>query len=115
MNFNDVTMAFGGWLRALTGERTPGSYVNGRWVDDTPTDLEFKGVVQNASADDLVVLPEGNRSELSIKIHTKFELIPNIENQQTGDKVFYLNDTYLVHNVAPRHIGGYFKAIALRL
>lgn len=114
-NFNDVTDAFDGWLQQLTGERRTGSYIEGRWVEDAPTPLSFNGVVQNALPDDLLTLPEGNRSEESIKIHTTFELVPNVSNTTTGDRINYLNNVYLVHNVANRQIGGYYKAIAVKL
>jgi hypothetical protein len=114
-NFNDVTGAFSGWLQTLIGERTTGSYVNGRWVDNAPTPISFKGVVQNLNAEDLKVLEEGNRTEIAIKIHTQFELIPQEGATTTGDKINYRNNVYLVYNVAPRYIGGYFKVLALRI
>jgi len=113
-NFNDVTTAFDGWLQALTGTRNPGSYVNGRWVDGATTPLSFNGVVQNATPDDLKVLEEGMRTEEAIKIHTTFKLIPQIKGTTNGDLIFYDSESWLVHNVAHRNIGGYHKAIAIR-
>lgn len=107
MAINDVTDAFGDWLESLTGTRTAGSYINGRWVDGVPSALSFTGVVQNATPDDLKVLPEGNRNDEAIKIHTTFQLL----NQ---DIVSYKGLDWLVFNVANRYIGNYKKVIAVK-
>ena len=113
-NFNDVSDAFDGWLQLISGTRTAGSYVDGRWVDGSPAVLSFNGVIQNATPDDLKVLPEGQRTEEAIKIHTIFELIPQIDNTTSGDVISYQSKNWLVYNVAHRYIGGYHKAIAIR-
>lgn len=113
MNFNDVTGAFDGWLQPLTGERTQGQYVNGRWVSGTPSVISFNGVVQNAIPDDLKVLEEGQRNEEAIKIHTEFNLIVQSDTS-TGDRIDYDGETWLIFNVARRKIGGYNKVIAIK-
>lgn len=113
MSFNDVTDAFDGWLEIVTGTRTAGSYVNGRWVAGAAEALSFCGVVQNATPDDLKVLPEGNRNDEAIKIHSKFILIPQ-EDGKTGDVISYKGLSWLVYNVANRYIGNYNKAIAVK-
>jgi len=113
-NFNDVTDAFDGWLQITTGVRTTGSYVNGRWVAGIPTALSFSAVIQNANPKDLEVLEEGLRLDKSIKLHTTFELIAQIEDTTTGDLIDYRGDQWLVYNVADRFIGGYHKAIAIK-
>lgn len=112
---NDVSRALTRWLQGLTGFRTTGSYVNGRWVDGTPSNFSFQGVVQNASPDDLQVLPEGNRSDEVIKIHTLYDLVCNISDDTKSDLVNYNGTQYRVNNVAYRHIGNYNKALAIRV
>lgn len=115
-NFNDVSDAFDGWLQTVTGSRTTGGYVAGRWVAGTATSLSISGVVQNATPDDLKVLEEGQRTEEAIKVHTKEQLIPQDDIAGiTGDKISYKSRTWLVYNVADRKIGGYYKAIAIRV
>ena len=113
-NFNDVSDAFDGWLQTISGTRNAGSYVDGRWVAATSSALSFSGVVQNATPNDLKVLPEGQRTEEAIKIHTTFKLIPQIDNTTNGDIISYQSKNWLVYNVAHRYIGGYHKAIAIR-
>lgn len=112
---NDVSSALTRWLESLTGTRTTGSYVDGRWVDSTPSNLSFTGVVQNASPDDLKVLPEGNRTDEVIKIHTQFELVANISDDTKSDLVDYNGKQYRVNNVAYRFIGNYNKALAIKV
>lgn len=114
MGINDVTRAFTGWTETISGLRTSGTYVNGRWVDATPVDLDFEGVIQNATPRDLENLPEGTRSHETIKIHTLFDLIPMEEGTTKGDIVYYEGEDYLVISVAYRRIGNYNKVIAVK-
>ena len=115
MAINDVTDAFGDWLETITGSRKTGSYINGRWVENTPTALSFSGVIQVASPEDLKVLPEGNREDEAIKIHTEFALLAQSGTTTTGDEITYQGDTWLVYDVAKRRIGNYNKAIAIKV
>ncbi len=113
MGINDVSRALNRWKRTITGERTTGSYTDGRWDEDTPTVLSFTGVIQNATPDDLEVLEGGFRSSEAIKIHTTFRLIPLIEGTTEGDLIDYDSNVWLVYSVAHRDIGNYHKAIAV--
>ena len=112
-NFNDVTDAFAGWLQALTGTRTSGSYVLGRWADGTPVALSLDAVVQNATAEDLLVLEEGNRTSEALKLHTTTKLYP-VSGGAYKDQITYDGVTWTVYSVADRKIGGYYKAIAIK-
>ena len=114
MTFVDVSEVFTGWTTALTGVRTTGSYVTGRWVADTPTALSFDGVVQNATPKDRETLESGDQEHEVIKIHTTTELIPADENTGAiGDLITYLSKTYRVQSCANRRIGNYYKALAV--
>ncbi len=113
MAINDVTDAFGNWVELITGTRTTGSYVAGRWVDDVPTPLSFYGVVQNAEPKDLEVMLVGDRTHQAIKIHSITRLYPQIEGSQRGDEVSYDGLTWRVYWVARRKIGNYHKSIAV--
>ncbi len=113
MGINNVSAAFIPWLASYVAERNNGTFVKGRWVPGVASNVSFRGVVQNAEPYDLLVLEEGLRSSLSIKIHTVTELLPTIDDNNNGDIIPYLGDNYMVYNVAPRHIGNYHKAIAV--
>jgi len=110
---NDVSRAFLRWLIPVTGKRTTGSYVDGRWEEDAPSDLSFKGVVQNATPKDLKVLEGGNDTDESIKIHTTTDLIAQ-KDDTTGDLIDYKGAQWLVFNVDHRFVGNYNKAIAVK-
>ena len=112
-NFNDVTDAFAGWLQALAGTRTGGSFVAGRWVAGTQAVLSFSAVVQNATAEDLLVLEEGNRTSEGLKLHTTTKLYP-VSDGTYKDQISYDSETWTVYSVADRKIGGYYKVIATK-
>lgn len=112
-NFNDVAAAFEGFLQDIIGWRTTGSYVSGRWTLNSPTVLNFKGVIQVATPADLKVLAEGQRIEEAIKIHTTFNLVAQSDDA-TGDKITYKGKEWIVYNVANQFIGGYYKSIAIQ-
>ena len=115
MAINDVSDAFGDWLETITGTRESGEYVSGRWVGDTPTDLSFVGVVQNANPKDLEVLQDGDETRESLKIHTTFELqATDRTNRTSGDLITYNGLNWRVYNIAYRVIGNYNKAILIR-
>lgn len=116
MGINDVSDAFDGWLEIVTGSRpTGGAYVAGRWVTGgSPVALSFSGVVQNATPDDMKALPEGNRNDEAIKIHSVFELQVQV-GEQPGDVISYKGLSWLAFNTAKRYIGNYSKTILVRL
>ena len=111
---NDVSKALKRWVEPITGARISGAFVNGIWVENDSVLLSFKGVIQNALPDDLLVLKEGQRTEEAIKIHTIFKLIPQIDDTTNGDRINYSGKIWIVYNVAHRTIGNYHKAIAIR-
>ncbi len=112
--FNDVSEVFEGWEQDLSGNRNSGGYVDGRWVQSSTVTFSFKGVVQDASGDDLKIIEEGLRTSESIKIHTIYKLIAQVGSSVTGDLVLYNDQTWLVHNVSSKKIGNYYKAIAVK-
>lgn len=115
--FNDVTDAFDGWLEKIQIDRTgAGSYVGGLWVDSSVVIPYINAVVQNANPDDLLIVPEGLRTTESIKLHTKGILKTADEvGEVNADVVNYDCKKWRVYNVADRKIGGYYKAIAIRI
>lgn len=82
------------------------TYPDGRPVRVTPAPRTVIGVLQNATPEDLKVLPEGNRNVTAIKIHSKERLADN-------EVVSYDGRDWLVHNDAYRQIGGYTKVLAI--
>lgn len=114
---NDVSRALKRWLEPVDIKRFgAGSYVEGEWVNGSQTTIPIKAVVQNAQADDLILLPEGTRSTEAIKIHTTTKVNTVSEVGETNaDTFFYDGDTYKIYDVFNRKIGNYFKAVAIRI
>lgn len=114
---NDVSAAFTRWLELVEITRVgPGSYVDGAWVEGAPGPVEIKAVVQNANADDLLLLPEGTRTSEAIKIHTVSKVKTVSEDGETNADTFpYDGDTYRLYAINKRKIGNYFKAVGIRI
>ncbi len=115
----DVSNAFDDFLETVTLIReTPGAYdSNGDWQDGVPNKSDILGVVQSLNANELLVLAEGDRTKSTAKIHTQTELRTADELTSTkADKIEYQGSTWNVSSVNNRKtIGGYFKAILVRL
>ncbi len=114
---NDVSEAFDEWLEKVVITRVgPGAYVDGVWVEGIPGPVNIKAVVQNANADDLILLPEGTRTSEAIKIHTVTKVKTVSEDGETNaDTLSYDGDTYRLYAVNKRKIGNYFKAVGIRI
>lgn len=115
---NDVTEAFAPeWMTSvdITRVNPGGTYVDGKYISPGSTTVPISAVVQNATADDLQILPEGMRTEETLKLHT-ISLLQGVveENQSTADTFTYNGKPWLVYAVFDRKIGAYFKALAIR-
>ena len=115
---NDVSGALLRWQEPLDIIRkgTSGSYVDGKWVDDTDTVVPIFAVIQNANPDDLILLPEGTRTTEAVKIHTT-SIIKTVSEagESNADAFDYNGSRYRVYDVFTRKIGNYVKAIAIRI
>lgn len=90
-----------------------GEWVNG--VDLPPKDI--LGVVQSLSSDELLILPEGERTKETVKIHTKIELFTANEDLKiNADNIEYQGNDWTVAKLFNRNtLGSYYKAILIRL
>jgi len=113
---NNVSSAFNGWTEVITVTSfATGNYVAGTYAKGVSSDRDIDGVIQNATPDDLQVIPEGMRTEEAIKIHTTEILKPvSGKNIESADLIAYDGDIWCVYSVANRKIGNYYKAIAIR-
>ena len=97
--------------------KSGGSYdVNDRWVEGVETPIEHKYTsVQPASAEDLKMLPEGERRDGMILIWDKEELIASLENSAIeSDIIVYDGRRYKVIMVNAWKTGilDHYEAIA---
>jgi len=114
----DVSGAFKGWLakynvrREVAGTRDSAT---GAWIPGAESTFEIDAVIQNATPTDLLVLPEGERTTESIKIHTTTLLATASETNGTAaDEIEYKGGLYKIMSAADRKtLGNYYKAIAV--
>lgn len=115
---NDVTDAFDpDWEIAVDITRyASGSYVAGKWVEGATSIMPITAIIQRATADDLLILPENLRTEESIKIHSRSELQGVSEDdERSADTFSYRAKQWRIYSVTDESIGNYHKAIAIRL
>jgi len=114
---NDVTDAFDpDWEVLLQVTRVAaGSYVNGKWVDGAASNVNIKAIIQVARGDDLLVLPEGLRTEEAIKLHTR-SLLQGVSEADgvSADTFIYRNKPWRVEVATDQAVGYYYRAIAIR-
>ena len=56
--------------------RSPGSYVDGYWVEGTENTIAIKASVQPLKVNEIEALPEGKRSSAAVKIYSDSKLLP---------------------------------------
>jgi len=90
--------------------------INGDYIAGVPITSTIQAVIQSLNSNELLTLPEGERTKKLIKIHTKSVLkTVDVVNSTSADKVVYSGETYKIINVFDRLVnGGYIKAIAVR-
>ena len=98
---------------------TQGSYVNGEWVEGTETQVPLEVNIQPFKDEDLLLLPEADRSREWYKIYCANEI--RMDKQGTSgwsaDEFVYEGDRYKVMKVKFYEMGilDHYKAHAARL
>lgn len=93
-----------GWEVPLTLVRITQNVVDGD-VENTETVINFKGVWQPFSMQQLSLLPEGQRSWSHYWIHTKSGEL----DLKTADKFIFENQRYKVIEIKDYHLNGYME------
>ena len=98
---------------------TQGSYVNGEWVEGTQTQVPLEVNIQPFKDEDLLLLPEADRTREWYKIYCANEI--RMDKQGTSgwsaDEFVYEGDRYKVMKVKhySMSILDHYRAIAARL
>lgn len=114
---NDVTDAFDpDWFTSIDINRPGvGAYIAGKWIDGATAVIPVLAIVQLPSAKDLLVLPEGLRTDSIIKLHS-ISILQGVseEDESTADRFEYRGRQYMIHSATDQAIGVYYKALATR-
>lgn len=93
-----------------------GSYVNGTWSPGTSGNVTVRASVQPLRPNELLHLPEGDRTRAGVKIYSDAEL--QTADEATGiaaDEVTWDGEQWEVQKVSSHFLGlAHYKAIALR-
>ena len=111
-------MSFVGQQSISVGRLSAGSRgADGRWVEGTTTVSAIKATVNPITGEELLALPEGERSGEQIKIITKFELRMTDETlQQDGDIIKWEGKHFRVVNIRRyRKVIPHIEARAVRV
>ena len=89
---------------------------NGDWVGGTPIIKTIQAVVQPVNGDELQTVPEGERTNKLIKLHTTEVLKTTDEaNAVSADTVVVDGETFRIITVSDwNKLGGFYKTIAVR-
>ena len=94
-----------------------GAYENGRFVRGAPTQFTIRALIQPTRGQDLLRLPEGERTRELVTIYTTDELhTANAPGGAAADRVTWRGETYEVQGVERwDEIAGFWKAIAAKV
>ena len=98
-----------GWEVPLTLIRITQNVVEGDLVT-TETTINFMGVVQPLNAEQLSLLPEGQRSWENLWVHAKSSQL----NLETADKVIFKNRRYKITQKKDYGLNGYVEYMLIR-
>lgn len=94
--------------------RDSGSFVEGEWVKNAPSQLPMIGVVQPATSEDMLrFLPEGERQKNVIRIWCRQKIQMANGKDEQSDVVVWNCDYHRVAYSKPWGKNGYWFAIAV--
>lgn len=105
------------YAQKFTVYRSSGDWVNGRWTENTPTQIEMTGVVSVASQKEFGAVPEGDRIKGWMVFHSVEEIFVTRDSSEkaTSDKIMWNGEYYRLFNVWNYKDYGYYKAIGQRI
>lgn len=104
-----INNALNGWEVPLTLVKVIQNVVEGDLVT-TELKINFKGVWQPLSAEQLNLLPEGQRSWENVWIHAKSSQL----NLETADKVIFKNRRYKITQKKDYGLNGFVEYMLIR-
>jgi hypothetical protein len=98
--------------------RSSGSFVGGRWVENTPEVISVSGVVTVMSSRELNQVPEGDKITGAMNFFSTVPLYLTREegvDSGTSDKIKWRGNYYKLFQVAEEADYGYYKASGARI
>lgn len=112
-----------GFRKPFTVKRkTPGTYVNGFWVEGAETQITIQASQQPATVDEMQTLPEGRRKGETFKYYTSTELYAATQadgeiEAKSADIIVTTRGNYEVIDcqVHQSNVINHFKVFAVRV
>lgn len=94
-----------------------GSYSSGGWSPGSESQVTITASIQPAGPNELINLPEAQRTKAAIKAYTNDELrTANEGSSLQADRIVYNSEDWEVQKVSQHEFGiAHYKAIAVRL
>lgn len=101
----------------FTAIRSAGSFVGGRWTEDTPVEVPMTGVITVVNSKELQQIPEADQVKGAMAFFSADELFVTRKGETPGtsDRILWRGDYYRIFQVSPYADYGYFKAIGERM
>lgn len=117
MSVPQLAVAITPFITKFNGKRIPITYdVNKRPVYGTPVAFTTKGSLQEATAKDLQMVPEGEYSEEIFVYYSKDALLSGSDDGvQTPDQIIFNGQNYKIIQKAQWQIHGYYKYFVRKL
>ena len=98
---------------------TQGSYVNGEWVQAVPVEIEIEANLQPAKWNEVLQMPESDRSFKWCKLFTESLVRSKKEGTEgyDADRFYWQDDLYEVRKTKQYDMGviNHFEAMAVRV
>lgn len=80
---------------------SPGSYVNGRWVEGATTDSTITASIQPLTGEDMQSLPEARRESEAYNMFTSTQVrtVQEAGSNQNSDRILFGGKEFEVHQV----------------
>ncbi len=117
MNLGAASIAVQMMARSVTLLRRTGSYAGGVYQLGDPQEIAVSAVIQNASQDDLRILPEGERTEGYVTIWATVALRASSEVDGTPTDVIRseTGEEFRAVSVGARPEGGFWRCIGRKV
>lgn len=97
--------------------RAAGVFTSGRWIDGAETESTIVASVQPLTSDELLQLPEGDRSKGARRVYTESELQAGDESAGlVADRIVWGGEEWEVHKVDGHGLGlAHYAATVVRV
>lgn len=103
----------------FTVYRSTGSFINGRWTESTPVEIEMIGIITVMSQKEVDMQPEADRIKGAMVFRSKDPLYVTRtgedETEGTSDKILWRGNYYKLFQIGEYQDYGHYRAVGERI